>query len=129
MMRQWRRKALTYTLANILRLSTWEGKIDRLDGLPKGHDPVSMVGDGFGLPGDSNGELEEISKVLGPLSLNIRGLVSSKDFGKVAPIFLDNVEPLVRGEVWTSWTEEDLSDNKGRVLSPVIKEGEALLGF
>ena len=88
-----------------------------------------MVGDGFGLLGDSNGELEEISKVLGLLSLNIRGVVRSKDFGKVDRISLDNVEPLVRGEVWTSWAEENLSDNKGGVQCPDIKEVEALLDF
>ena len=87
-----------------------------MDGLPKGNDPVPMVGDGLGLLEDSNGELEEISKVLGLLSLNIRGVVGSKDFGKVGHISLDNVEPLVRGEeAWTSWTEENLSDNKGGV--------------
>ena len=54
-----------------------------------------MVGDGVALLGDSNEELEEISKVLGLLSLNIRGVVRSKDFGKVDRISLDNVEPLV----------------------------------
>ena len=116
-------------VGNIVGVSTWQGERDCLDGLSKGNDPVPMVGDGFGLLGDLDGELEEISKVLGLLSLNITGVVRSKDFGKVDRISLDNVEPLVRGEVWTSWTEENLSNNKGRVQCPVIKELEALLDF
>ena len=61
--------------------------------------------------------------------LNIRGVVCSKDFGKVDRISLDNVEPLVRGEVWTFWAEKNLSDNMGGVRCPVIKEVEALLDF
>jgi hypothetical protein len=73
--------------------------------------------------------MEEISDVLGLLSLVIKGIVHSKDFGKVNSISLDNVEPLVWGEIWTSWREEDLSDNKGGICSPVFKEVEALLDF
>ena len=46
-------------VGNILGVSSWQGERHRLDGLPKGNDPVPMVGDGFGLLGDSNGELEE----------------------------------------------------------------------
>ena len=53
--------------------------------------------------------------------------MGSKDFGKLDCISLDNVEPLVRGEVWTPWREEDLSDNIGGICCPVIKKVEALL--
>jgi hypothetical protein len=74
-----------------------------LDGLSKYNNPVPMAGDGFGLLGNSNEELEEGSDILGLLSLDIRGTVCSKDFDKVEHISLDNVEPLVRGEVWTPW--------------------------
>jgi hypothetical protein len=88
-----------------------------------------MAGDGFGLFRDSNGELEEVSNILGLLSLDIRGIVCTKDFGKVDRISFDNVEPLVRGKIWTSWRDEDLSDNKGGVCSPVFKEVEILLDF
>ena len=85
--------------------------------------------DGFGLLGHSNGDLEQIPKVLGLFGVNIRGVVGSKDFGKVKCISLDNVEPLVRGEVWTSRREEDLSDNIGGICCPIIKEVETLLHF
>jgi hypothetical protein len=71
-----------------------------------------------------NGELEEVPKVLGLLGLDIRGVVGDKDFGKVDRISLDNIEPLVWGEIWTPRGEQDLSDNKGGVCSPVIKEVE-----
>ena len=48
--------------------------------------------DGFGLLGHSNGDLEQIPKVLGLFGVNIRGVVGSKDFGKVKCISLDNVD-------------------------------------
>ena len=83
--------------------------------------------DGLELFGHSNGDLEQIPKILGLFCVDIRGIVGSKDFGKVDCISLDNVEPLVREEVWTSRREEDLSDNIGGICCPVIKEVEALL--
>jgi hypothetical protein len=66
---------------------------------------------------------------MGLLSLYIREIVHSKDFGKVDHISLDNVEPLVRRGIWTSWREEDLSDNKDGVCSPVFKEVKTFLDF
>ena len=81
-------------------MSSWQGESNRLDGLPKCDDPVSMGPDGLGLLRISNGDLEEVSKVLGLLSLDISGVVGPKDLGKVDCKPLDNVEPLVWREVW-----------------------------
>ena len=50
-------------------MSSWQGESNGLDGLPKCDDPVSMGPDGLGLLWNSNGDLEEVSKVLGLLSL------------------------------------------------------------
>ena len=52
--------------------------------------------DGLGLLGHSKGDLEQIPKVLGLFCVDIRGIVDSKDFGKVDCISLDNVEQIGR---------------------------------
>ena len=76
--------------------------------------------DGLGLLGHLN--------TLG-ICVDIRGVVGFNDSGKINCISLDNVEPLVRGEVWTSRREQDLCDNIGGICCPVIKEVEMLLDF
>ena len=98
-----------------------------MDGLSKCNDLVSIGFDGLGLLGHSNRDLKQISKVLGLFCVDIRGVAGSKNFGKVNCISLDNVELLVRREVWTSWKKEDLSDNIGGICCPVIKEVETML--
>ena len=83
--------------------------------------------DGLGLLGHFNGNMKQVLKVLELFCVDIRGVVGSKDFGKVNCISLENVEPLVRGEVWISRQKQDLFDNIGGICCPVIKEVEVLL--
>ena len=85
-----------------------------------------MSFNGFRLFGNSNGELEHVSEVMGLFGFDLRRIVSPENFREVDSLSLNDVEPLIWGKVWTFGRQENFADDECGIRRPIVKQVEDL---